>query len=162
LTNQLPDSQEENLPTVNEGVGEGVAEAPPVHPLVAFTDADLASLLKRAVWVTLVLGALADLVIGLGMGWRNAVLFAVGAAISALSIFEWGRLIKLFNASLDQGKTPRGAWLVVGLFLVRLMIFAGVIYGSLKCFQGSPIVLVCGLALAVLGLLWEALRLLRG
>jgi hypothetical protein len=158
LSDQTPDFQEQSTSEVDESI----VEAPPVHPLVAFTDADLASLLRRAVWVTVVLGALADLVIGLGMGWRNAVLFAVGAAISALSILEWGRLIKLFNASLDQGKTPKGAWLVVGLFLVRLTVFAGVIYGSLKCFQGSPIVLVCGLALAVIGLLWEALRLLRG
>ena len=133
-----------------------------VHPIVALTDADLAELLKRAVRVTLVLGAIAALVIGLGMGWRNAVLFAVGAAISAASILEWGRLIRLFNAKLDQQKTPRGAWLVVSLFLVRLVLFAGVIYGSLKCFQGSPIVLLCGLALAVVGLVWEALRLLRG
>ena len=156
-----PELENQSLP-VESGVDESLVEAPPVHPLVAFNDADLAGLLKRAVWVTLAMGAIADLVIGLGMGWRNAVLFAVGAGISALSILEWGRLIKLFNASLDQGKTPRGAWLVVGLFLVRLMIFAGVIYGSLKCFQGSPIVLVCGLALALVGLVWEALRLLRG
>jgi hypothetical protein len=144
------------------GIDESLVEAPPVHPLVAFTDEDLAILLKRAAWITVVLGGIAGLVIALGMGWRNAVLFLVGAAISALSILEWGRLIKLFNASLDQGKTPRGAGLVVGLFLVRLVIFAGVIYGSLKCFQGSPIVLVCGLALALVGLVWEALRLLRG
>jgi hypothetical protein len=157
LSEQLPDFQEQSSPAVDENV----AEAQPVHPLVAFTDADLAGLLKRAMGVTLVLGAVGCLILGLGMGWRNAVLFGLGAGISALSILEWGRLIKLFNASLDQGKTPRGAWLVVGLFLVRLMIFGGVIYGSLKCFQGSPIVLLCGLALAVVGLVWEALRLLR-
>jgi hypothetical protein len=158
LSEQLPEFQDQNSLVVDESI----AEAPLVHPLVAFTDADLAALLKRAMWVTLGLGAVGGLILGLGMGWRNAVLFDVGAGISALSILEWGRLIKLFNASLDQGKTPRGAWLVVGLFLVRLMIFGGVIYGSLKCFQGSPIVLLCGLALAVVGLVWEALRLVRG
>ena len=135
---------------------------PPTHPIVAMTDADLAALLKRAVRITLVLGVAVAGFIWLAMGWRNAALLAVGAAISALSLLEWGRLIRLFNAKLDQQKTPRGAGLVVGLFLVRLVIFAGVIYGSLKCFQGSPIVLVCGLALAMVGLVWEALRLLRG
>jgi hypothetical protein len=126
------------------------------------TDADLAALLKRAVWITVSLGAIIGLVLLLGLGWRDAVLFAVGAAISAASLFEWGRLIRLFNAKLDQQKTPRGAGLVVSLFLLRLVIFAAAIYGSLKCFQGSPIALVCGLALAVVGLVWEALRLLRG
>jgi hypothetical protein len=135
---------------------------PPAHPIVEMTDADLAALLNRAVRVTLVLGVAVDGFIWLAMGWRNAALAAVGAAISAASLLEWGRLIRLFNAKLDQKKTPRGAGLVVGLFLVRMVIFAGVIYGSLKCFQGSPIVLVCGLALAFVGLVWEALRLLRG
>ena len=157
MSDQAPDSQEQGTSAADESI----VAAPPVHPLVAFTDDDLTSLLRRAVWVTLVLGALADLVIGLGMGWRNAVLFAVGAGISALSILEWGRLIKLFNASLDQGKTPKGAWLVVGLFLVRLTIFAGAIYVSLKCFQGSAVALLCGLGLAVIAIAWEALRLLR-
>lgn len=135
---------------------------PASHPIVEMTDADLAALLKRAVWITVSLGAIIGLVLLLALGWRNAALFAVGAAISAASLFEWGRLIRLFNAKLDQQKTPRGAGLVVSLFLLRLVIFAAAIYGSLKCFQGSPIVLVCGLALAVVGLAWEALRQLRG
>ena len=46
-------------------------------------------------------------------------------------------------------------------FVLRLTIFAGVIYGSLKCFQGSVVALLCGLGLAVLAMGWEALRLLR-
>jgi hypothetical protein len=86
----------------------------------------------------------------------------VGAAISAASLYEWQRLIRLFNARLDQNKIPRGAALVVTLFLVRLILFGAAIYGSLRCFQGSPIVLVVGLSLAVAGLVWEALRILRG
>ena len=134
----------------------------PTHPIVEMTDADLAALLVRAVRVTAVLGAAVALFLGLALGWGSAALFAVGAGISAASIWEWGRLIRLFNAKLDQQKVPGGAGLVVGLFLVRLVLFAGVIYGSLKCFQGSPIVLVCGLGLAVVGLVWEAVRLLRG
>jgi hypothetical protein len=41
------------------------------------------------------------------------------------------------------------------------MVFAGVIYGSLKVFHGSVVALLVGLGLAVLALVWEALRLLR-
>jgi len=126
------------------------------------TDADLAALLKRAVWITAGLGAVISLVLWPMLGWGSGALFAVGAAISAASLFEWGRLIALFNARLDKQKLPGGAGLVVGLFLVRMILFAGAIYVSLKCFQGSPIVLLCGLALALAGLVWEALRLLRG
>ncbi len=132
------------------------------HPLVEMTDADLAALLGRAMRITAVLGAAIALVLWPMLGWGSGALFAVGAAISVGSIFEWGRLIKLFNAKLDQKKTPGGAGLVVSLFLLRLVLFAGAIYGSLKCFQGSPIVLLCGLGLAVVGLVWEALKLIRG
>jgi len=46
--------------------------------------------------------------------------------------------------------------------VIRLTVFAAAIYVSLKCFQGSAIALLCGLALAVLTLVWGALRLLRG
>ena len=94
-------------------------------------------------------------------GWRNAAMLAVGALISAASILEWQRLIRLINAKLDKQKTPRSALLVVTLFLLRLMVFAGAIYGSLKCFQGSVVALLCGLGLAVLATAWEALRLLK-
>jgi hypothetical protein len=138
----------------------------PSHPLVDFSDADLALLFQRAVRVTAVLGVVIALVLWAAMSWRAAALFAVGAVISIASIYEWSRLIKLFNASLDQQKTPRGAGLVVTMFLLRLILFAGVIYVSLKSLHGtnsgSPYVLVCGLALAVAGLVWEAMRLLRG
>jgi hypothetical protein len=50
---------------------------------------------------------------------------------------------------------------VAAFFVLRLTLFAGVIYGSLKCFQGSVIALLCGLGLAVLATAWEALRLLK-
>jgi hypothetical protein len=136
--------------------------AQPAHPIVEMTDADLAALLIRAVRVTAVLGVVIALALWPTLGWGSGALFAVGAAISAASIYEWGRLIRLFNAKLDQQKTPRGASLVVSLFLLRLILFAGAIYVSLKCFQGSPIALVSGLCLAVVGLVFEALRLLRG
>jgi len=141
--------------------GQAPGATPPAHPIVEMTDADLAAMMVRAVRVTAILGLIISLILLFAMGWQNAALFAVGAAISAASIYEWMRLIRLFNARLDQQKAPRGATLVISLFLLRLVFFAGAIYGSLKCFQGSPIVLVCGLALAIAGLVWEAFRLLR-
>ena len=85
----------------------------------------------------------------------------MGALISAASITEWQRLIRLINAKLDSQKAPRGAALVASFFVLRLTVFAGAIYVSLKCFQGSAIALLCGLGLAVIAMAWEALRLLR-
>lgn len=136
-----------------------MSEAP--HPIVGLTDEALQALLRRAIRVTLILGLVISLILAAASGWRNAAMFATGAAISAASILEWQRLIRLFNARLDQKKTPKGAATVVGFFLLRLILFAAAIYGSLKCFQGSAIALLCGLGLAVIAMAWEALRLLK-
>lgn len=131
------------------------------HPLVGLTDAALEALLKRAVRDTLILGLIPSLVLLVASGWRNAAMLAVGAAISTGSILEWQRLIRLINAKLDKQKTPRSALLVVAFFVLRLTVFAGAIYGSLECFHGSVVALLCGLGLAVVATAWEALRLLK-
>ena len=134
---------------------------PPAHPLVGLTDAALEALLKRAMRDTLVMGLIPSVVVLVVSGWRNAAMLAVGTLISAASILEWQRMIRFINAKLDQRKTPRSALLVVTFFVLRLIIFAGAIYGSLKCFQGSVIALLCGLGMAVVATAWEALRLLK-
>ena len=131
------------------------------HPIAGLTDAALETMLKRAMRVTLILGAVAAVILWIASNWRDAGMIAVGAVISAFSILEWQRLIKLFNAKLDKQQTPRGAALVISLFLLRIVIFAAVIYGSLKWLGGSAISLLCGLALALFAMGWEALRLLR-
>jgi hypothetical protein len=137
------------------------AHSPPAHPLVGLTDLALEALLKRAVRDTLILGLIPAIVLLIASGWRNAAMLAVGALISAASILEWQRLIRLINAKLEKQKTPRSAPLVVLLFLLRLTLFAGAIYGSLRCFQGSVLALLCGLGLALVATAWEALRLLK-
>jgi hypothetical protein len=130
-------------------------------PIASLTDAALDSTLRRATRVTLILGAVPAVILWIASGWRDAAMLAVGTVISAASIVEWRRLIRIFNAKLDQQKTPRGAALVVSFFLLRLLLFAAVIYGSLIGLRGSAIALLCGLALAVVAIAWEALRLLR-
>ena len=123
-------------------------------------------MLRRAVRNSAVVGVIIALVLCIWMGWQTTALFVVGGAISVGSIYEWGRLIRIFGARLagqDSGKgSGLGTGLVVFLFLVRLILFAGAIYGSLKCFHGSPIALFGGLALGLSGLVWEAMRALRG
>jgi len=132
-----------------------------IHPLAGMTDQDLEALLKRAIRITLVVGGLASLGLWIGSGWRNAAMMATGTAISAASIFEWRRLARFIVAKMDKKQVPRGAAVAVVFFLVRLIVFAAAIYVSLKCFRGSGVALLCGLALAVLSIVWEALRLLR-
>jgi hypothetical protein len=62
---------------------------------------------------------------------------------------------------MDHKEVPRGATLAVVFFVLRLTVFGAAIYVSLKCFRGSAVALLCGLALAVVAMVWEALRLLR-
>ncbi|MGA7832351.1 MAG: hypothetical protein WCA21_15440 [Terracidiphilus sp.] len=132
------------------------AEAP-----ADITTAQLDAMLKRALRNTLILGLIGAGAVWLGGGWRSALMLVSGALISAASILEWQRLARVINAKLDKQQTPRSAPAVVLFFVLRLTVFAGVIYGSLKCFHGSIVALLCGLSLAVLMISWEAIRLLR-
>ena len=119
------------------------------------------ALLHRAMRNTIVVALLMAAAIWLGSNWRNALMLVVGAAISAASLYEWIRLARLINARLDKEKSAANTGVVVLFFFIRLSLFAGAIYGSLKLIQGSVIALLCGLALAVTTLAWEALRMLR-
>ena len=121
----------------------------------------LYSMLKRAMRNTLILGVLAAGAVWAGSNWRNAAMLLVGTAISAASIWEWLRLARLINARLDKLKTAPNTGVVVLFFLLRLALFAGVIYGSLRFLHGSGVALLCGLALAVTTMGYEALRMLR-
>jgi hypothetical protein len=131
------------------------------HPLAVLTDAGLEALLQRAFRITLILGLIAALVLWIASGWRNAAMLATGTAISAASILEWQRLVRLINAKMDLKQTPRGALAAAVFFVLRLLVFGGAIYGSLKCFQGSVVALLFGLGQAILAMVWEAIRLLR-
>jgi hypothetical protein len=131
------------------------------QPLAALSDAALQALLQRAIRDTLILGLIPAVVLLIASGWRNALMLAVGAAISAASILEWQRLVRFINARMDHQQSPRSAFTVVIFFVLRLTVFAGAIYGSLKCFHGSVVALLCGLSLALVATAFEALRLLR-
>jgi len=130
-------------------------------PVIDLTDESLKALLKRAIRDTLIMGMVPALVMLLGRHWRDAAMLVTGTLISAASILEWQRLIRLINAKLDKQKPPRSTFLVVAFFVLRLTVFGGAIYVSLKCFQGSVVALLCGLGLAVAATAWEAFRLLK-
>jgi dolichyl-phosphate-mannose--protein O-mannosyl transferase len=130
-------------------------------PLAGLTDAALETLLKNAIRDTLLVGLVSAAVLLFVSGWRNAAMLVVGVAISAASILEWRRLVRFVNAKLDKQKVPKSTVLVVVSFVLKLTVFVAVIYGSLKCFHGSVVALLCGLGLAFVTLAWGALKLLR-
>jgi Na+/H+-translocating membrane pyrophosphatase len=134
----------------------------PAPAIASLSDEALQALLKSAIYKILILGVLASVVLWVASGWGTGALFASGALVSAASIFEWRRLVRIINSRMRNQAAPRGIGLSIAFILLRLVVFGGVIYGSLKCFRGSPLALVCGLSLAVITLTWEALKLLRG
>jgi len=131
------------------------------HPIVDLTHADLDALLWRAMRNTLILGVIASIAVLISTNWRGAGMLMVGALISAASIWEWQRMVRVINARMDKQRTPTSSIAVVVFFVLRLTVFALVIYVSLKCLQGSVAALLCGLALAMLTVGWETVRLLR-
>jgi hypothetical protein len=134
----------------------------PAPAIASLSDEALQALLKSAIYKILILGGLTSLVLWVSSGWGTGALFASGALVSAGSVFEWRRLVRIINSRMRNQAAPRGVGLSIAFILLRLVVFGGVIYGSLKCFRGSPLALVCGLSLAVITLTWEALKLLRG
>jgi uncharacterized membrane protein YidH (DUF202 family) len=131
------------------------------HPMESLTFDNLDQMLRKAFWTTVALGLAGATAVLIGSGWKNALLLVVGAGISAASILEWQRLVRIINARLERKKTPASTPIVVAFFVLRLTVYAGVLYGSLKCLGGSVAPLLSGLALAILTIGWQVLKLLR-
>ena len=130
------------------------------HPILDLNNDAAEVMLQKALRNSLIIGVIVSVILLIASGWRNAGMFMTGALISAASIFEWRRLAQVIRAKLEAQKTPRSAPAVVIFFVLRLILYAGAIYVSLKCFQGSAVAMLCGLGLAALTILWQALRLL--
>ena len=130
------------------------------RPLFELSNDAAELMLQKAMRICLILGAIVSAILFFASGWRNAAMLMTGAIISAASIFEWQRLARVIRLKLEAQKTPRSAPAVVVFFVLRLVLYGGAIYVSLKCFQGSAVALLCGLGLAALTIVWQALRLL--
>jgi hypothetical protein len=144
--------------------------AKPMNPselpsLATFSDADF----KRSIWNALLLVGIA-VVVGVPLlwwklGWQSAALLVVGALISGSGLYEWLRLMTAIMARMDSGgDTPAPVRPIVPVligFFMRLGIALALLYGSLKLLDGSVYALIGGLALGVVALLIEGLRLVK-
>jgi hypothetical protein len=95
------------------------------------------------------------------LGWQSAVLLAVGAVISATGLWEWMRLMAVVISRMDAGADPRPVGTVLVGFFMRLGIALVALYVSLRYLDGSVYALAAGLALGIIALTIEALRLVR-
>jgi hypothetical protein len=124
--------------------------------------------LRRALLTIAALTAIAVPIMWALFGWRNVCLLVVGAGVSATGVWEWQRLLTVLIATMDTkpevqpGNTANkpSTGLVLAMFLLRLVLAAGALYVSLKCCNGSVYALLGGLALSLVALGIEAVRLL--
>jgi hypothetical protein len=105
--------------------------------------------------LTIALGAVGSVAVLAKYGWRDGLGFAVGAALSYLSLRSWGRLAETVGAS---GKAP-----VMGsaVFLALRYVLIGVaIYATIEGLGTTPGALIVGLLVSfvalTLELLWSA------
>ena len=130
-----------------------------------FRDQDLRLVMNRALRSVLVAIVIGIPIIWLAWGWRSAVLYLVGGGIAATGILEWRQLMTAVLVRLDttgDTSTPKPLGPVVFWFFVRLVAAAGVLYVSLRSLDGKVAALLLGIALALIALFVEAIRLFRG
>jgi len=126
------------------------------------TDADLRTMLRRALRTVVVLGLVLFLVFTLTLGWQSGLLELTGAAISFTGIREYRSLALTVFAQLDNQRPPRPLGRTLVMFFLRLAIVGALLYVSLRCLHGTVYALLAGIGLAVVALSYEALRQLRG
>jgi hypothetical protein len=131
-----------------------------------FSDQDLRTVLNQALRNVLIAAGIGIPILWAAWGWRSMLLFLVGGAIAATGILEWRELMTAVLVRLDTAGEGRGAPRPMGpilfWFFVRLVAAAGLLYVSLKTLNGKAAALLLGLALALISLFIEALRLFRG
>ena len=129
-----------------------------------FNDEDAKSVIARALRLLAIFALIAIPLVWWKLGWQNATLLAVGAAISAAGLWKWLRLMAAVMVRMDssdpQARARPMGRVLMGFFLT-LGLMLGVLYVSLKYLDGSVYALAAGLAMGVLTLTIEALRLLK-
>jgi hypothetical protein len=124
-----------------------------------FTGHDLRTTLNRALRSTLILAVAGSPVIWRVWGWRSVLLFLVGAVIAATGILEWRQLMMAILDRLQAGNKANAVGPTLVWFFLRLGAAAALLYVSLRYLDGKIYALLAGLALSLVALLIEAIRL---
>jgi hypothetical protein len=125
------------------------------------TDADVRHAMLASIRLLAILAVVAAGLFWWRAGWQSALLLAVGAAVSSASLWEWLRLITAINQRMDAGGTPRPMGMILFGFFARLGLTVVVLYASLKYLHGTVLAVAAGLALGLIALMVEAIKLLR-
>lgn len=125
------------------------------------SDTDLRQTMLASLRLLAMLAAVVLAVFWWRAGWQSGLLVAVGAAISGASLWEWQRLMTAMNEHMDAGRTTRPTGAIVAGFVLRLGVTLLVLYASVKYLHGTVLALAAGLALGVVALSIQAVRLLK-
>jgi hypothetical protein len=129
------------------------------------TDADVRNAMLASLRLLAILTVLAAAIFWWRVNWQSAALCLIGSVISASSLWEWMRLMKAVNERMDAGQNTRQATRPMGGvvfgFVARLGLTLVVLYGSLKYLNGTVFALIAGIALGLISLSIEAMRLMK-
>ncbi|MFC6644338.1 hypothetical protein ACFQBQ_01765 [Granulicella cerasi] len=136
--------------------------------LTNFSDAEASAIIKRALRLVAIMAVIVAPIVWWKMGWQSATLLLVGAAISALGLWKWLRLMTTVIALMDAAgsgdgtaKTPTPLGRVLAGFFLMLALMLAALYGSLKLLDGSVYALFAGLGMGIVALTIEAVRTVK-
>lgn len=124
-----------------------------------FTEDDIRATLRRALWLAGAIALVATPILWVWQGWQTWLLFLVGAAISSTGIFEWMQLLSAMMSRMEEGRIPTPMGRVLVMFFLRLAVAGLLLYASLNSLHGSIYALLAGLAISLLALSIESVRL---
>jgi hypothetical protein len=125
------------------------------------SDADFKRTMINALRLLAIITVAAAPLVWWKMGWQSAVLLLIGSLISGSGLYEWLRLMTAVMARMDTGAVAKPVGRVLMVFFLRLGLTIVLLYVSLKLLNGSVFALAAGLALGIVSLTVEGLRLIK-
>lgn len=124
-----------------------------------FTEEDIRRTLRRALILAGAVVLVATPILWAWLGWRTWLTFVIGVAISATGIVEWLQLLSAMMSRMEEGRTPVPMGRVLVMFFLRLAVAGVLLYASLNSLHGSIYALLAGLAVSLIALSAESIRL---
>ncbi len=150
-----------NIPTLgNENTPPGKLDPPPAPAPVQFNEEDIRRTLRRALRLAAAVALVATPILWAWLGWRSWLTFVIGVAISATGLVEWLQLLSAMMSRMEEGRTPVPMGRVLIMFFLRLAVAGVLLYASLNSLHGSIYALLAGLAVSLLALSVESIRLM--
>lgn len=128
--------------------------------LTNFTEDDIRLTLRRSLMLAGGIALVATPILLAWQGWQTWLLFMIGAVISATGIFEWMQMLSAMMSRLEEGREPRPMGRVLAMFFLRLAAAGVLLYAGISSLHGSIYALLAGLAISLLALSVESIRLM--